>query len=97
MQSASTAENSVSDTSIAVICALEFSKRRDSSWHRSESAARASGAVLNAAIASKLGKMKWRYTVVSPGALSWLAACHQVGTPATRSQDMHASTVAAHR
>src|SRR6266404_2170950 len=89
VQFPSTAENSVSDTSIAVICDLVISSRRPSSWHRSESSARAADAVLNRATTIEHRKTIWRYKAVSPW--SRLLHCsmsgHQGGTAASLCQD----------
>jgi hypothetical protein len=49
MQFPSAAENSVDDTSIAVICDLSVRNFRPSSWQRSGSAARAADPALSTA------------------------------------------------
>jgi hypothetical protein len=66
MQFPSTAENSVNDTSIAVICGLAISNARPSSRHRSESAAQAADTALSAAITIEHRKTTWRYKAISP-------------------------------
>jgi hypothetical protein len=74
MQFPSTAENSVNDTSIAVICGLAISNRRPSSWHRSESAARAAEAALSREITIEQRNTMWRYKAVSPWQICFIAA-----------------------
>src|SRR3981189_3222678 len=66
MQFPSTAENSVTDLSIAVICGLAISNGRPSSRHRSESAPQAADTALSAAITIEHRKTTWRYKAVSP-------------------------------
>src|SRR5258708_5649749 len=80
----STAENSVNDTSIALICGLAISNRRDNPWHRSESAARAIDAVLNRAIAMMQRRTAERCKAVSPRAVCCFG--HQAGTAGAQSQ-----------
>src|SRR6266446_10611184 len=66
MQFPSAAENNANDTSIAVICSFAVRNLRPSSWHRSESAARAADAALNTAITTEHRKTTWRYKTVPP-------------------------------
>jgi hypothetical protein len=66
MQLPSTAENSVSDTSMAVICGLAVSNRRVSSSQRWDSAARASGAALSTAIVIEPRKTRRLYKASLP-------------------------------
>src|ERR1700738_1973914 len=87
MQLPSTAENTVHDTSIAVICGLAISNRRDSPWQRSESAARATDAALGRAIAIEHRKKRWRYTAVSPWRqVRCIRPSQKGGTAASRCQ-----------
>src|SRR3954447_23914438 len=88
MQFPSTAENSVNDTSIAVICGLVISNRRPSSWHRSDSAARAIDTAPSMAITIEHKKTIWRYKAFLRGTLLHcsMCGCHEVGTAASLCQ-----------
>jgi hypothetical protein len=84
MQLPSTAENNVNDTSIAVICGLAISNRRDSPWHRSESAARTTDAALRRVIAIEhRNTVRW-CKAVSPWDVCYFS--HEAGTAAILNQ-----------
>jgi hypothetical protein len=66
VQPSSAAENSASDTSIALNCAFSTRNRLSSPWHRSESEAQAANGALSTAITLALKNRIWRHTIVLP-------------------------------